>query len=238
MSWFLTFLYKFFTFISEKCFTNVLIHFSRAQSPLVHQQRRIFNIIAFKVFQAISEVVRGNMEPCRWKFDRIMIRSISRQPKEEMFHTRLNDIPRQKLSRYLLEISWQQIYIHIAFKYNVIHINTHFFFFFFFFFVNIYTWAKGSDVGLAYMYPLLSRCRFCIALYGRSGNKRSNLSELKSEIKFWAIKAEEFQAPVSSYWPNVGAGIVKSFKFLTSWQAPGTQQAVLTSQIRAQQTVL
>ena len=32
-----------------------------------------------KVFQAISEFVRGNMEPCRWKFDQIMLRGISKQ---------------------------------------------------------------------------------------------------------------------------------------------------------------
>ena len=40
-----------------------------------------FYIIAFKVFQTISEFVRGNMGPCRWKFDRIMLRSISKQQK-------------------------------------------------------------------------------------------------------------------------------------------------------------
>ena len=38
-------------------------------------------MIAFKVFQASSEVVRGNMEPCRWKFDRIMLRGISEEQK-------------------------------------------------------------------------------------------------------------------------------------------------------------
>ena len=41
----------------------------------------MFNIIAFNVFQAILEFVRGNMEPCRWKFDRIMLRGISKQQK-------------------------------------------------------------------------------------------------------------------------------------------------------------
>ena len=40
-----------------------------------------FNIIAFKVFQVFSEFVKGNMEPCRWNFDRIMLRSISKQQK-------------------------------------------------------------------------------------------------------------------------------------------------------------
>ena len=40
-----------------------------------------FNIIAFKVFQAISEFVRRNMEPCRWKFDQIMLHGISMQHK-------------------------------------------------------------------------------------------------------------------------------------------------------------
>ena len=41
----------------------------------------IFNIIAFKVFHAISEFVKGNMGPRRWKFDRIMLRGISKQQK-------------------------------------------------------------------------------------------------------------------------------------------------------------
>ena len=31
----------------------------------VHQQTSILNIVAFTVFQAILEFVRGNMEPCR-----------------------------------------------------------------------------------------------------------------------------------------------------------------------------
>ena len=38
-----------------------------------------FNIIAFKDFQAISAFVKENMEPCRWKFDRIILRGISKQ---------------------------------------------------------------------------------------------------------------------------------------------------------------
>ena len=29
--------------------------------------------------------------------------------------------------------------------------------------------------------------------YGRSGNKRSNLNELKFDVKFYEIKAEDFQ---------------------------------------------
>ena len=33
------------------------------------------------VFNAISEFVRGNMESFRWKFDRIMLRGISKQQK-------------------------------------------------------------------------------------------------------------------------------------------------------------
>ena len=41
----------------------------------------MFYIIAFKVFQAISEFVRGNMELCRWKFDWIMLRTISKHQK-------------------------------------------------------------------------------------------------------------------------------------------------------------
>ena len=58
-------------------FFNLVEH----KSPLVHKQTRIFNIIEFKVFQAISEFVRGNMEWCRWKFDRITLRGISKQQK-------------------------------------------------------------------------------------------------------------------------------------------------------------
>ena len=34
----------------------------------------------------------------------------------------------------------------------------------------------------------------CIALYGRSGNKRSNLSEPKFDVKFCEIEAGDFQA--------------------------------------------
>ena len=46
-------------------------------------------------------------------------------------------------------------------------------------------------------FPVLRNYRdidFCIALYGRSGNKRSNLNELKFDVKFCEIKAEDFQA--------------------------------------------
>ena len=60
---------------------------------LFSDKHDFFNIIAFKVFLAISEFVTGNMEPCRWKFDRIMLRSISKRQKEEMIHTRLNNFP-------------------------------------------------------------------------------------------------------------------------------------------------
>ena len=35
---------------------------------------------------------------------------------------------------------------------------------------------------------------FCIALYGPSGNKRSNLNDLKSDVKLCEIKAEDIQA--------------------------------------------
>ena len=52
-----------------------------------------FNIITFNGLQAISEFVRGNMEPCHWKFDPIMPRSISKQQNYEMFHIRLNNFP-------------------------------------------------------------------------------------------------------------------------------------------------
>ena len=37
---------------------------------------------------------------------------------------------------------------------------------------------------------------FCIALYGRSGNKRTHLNELKFDVKFCEIKAEDFQAAI------------------------------------------
>ena len=33
------------------------------------------------------------MEPCRRKFDRIMLRGISKQQKQEVLHTRLNNFP-------------------------------------------------------------------------------------------------------------------------------------------------
>ena len=45
----------------------------------------MFNIIAFKVFQAISEFVRGNMEPYHWKLDRIMLHGISKQQNKKCF---------------------------------------------------------------------------------------------------------------------------------------------------------
>ena len=48
--------------------------------------------------------------------------------------------------------------------------------------------------------------------------------------KFCEIEAEDFQVTFH--------GTFKSFKFLASWQAPGTQKADLTNQIRAQTTVL
>ena len=65
---------------------TILLQFSRASSPLVHKQSSIFIIIAFKVFQAISEFLRGNMEPCRWTFDQIMLHSISKQRKKCFIH--------------------------------------------------------------------------------------------------------------------------------------------------------
>ena len=46
-----------------------------------HQQTRICNNIAFYVFQAISELVRENAEPCSFEFHRIMIPYISKQQK-------------------------------------------------------------------------------------------------------------------------------------------------------------
>ena len=41
---------------------------------------------------------------------------------------------------------------------------------------------------------MIARYRFCIALYGRSGNKRSNLNELKFDAKFCEMEADDFQA--------------------------------------------
>ena len=60
---------------------------------LFTNKQEFFNIIVFKGLQAISEFVRGNMEPCYWKFDPIMLRSISNQQNYEMFHIRLNNFP-------------------------------------------------------------------------------------------------------------------------------------------------
>ena len=47
--------------VLQMFFFNLVEHKVR----FVHQQTRILNIIAFTVFQAISEFVRGNMAPCR-----------------------------------------------------------------------------------------------------------------------------------------------------------------------------
>ena len=94
MCWFQRFLSEFFILLSDNMFFKCSsLIWSSIKSALVHQQTRIINIIAFKVFQAISEFVRGNMEPCRWKFDRILVRGISKQQKWEMRHTRLNNLP-------------------------------------------------------------------------------------------------------------------------------------------------
>ena len=54
---------------------------------------------------------------------------------------------------------------------------------------------------------------------GRSGNKCSNLNELKFDVKFCNIKEERFKRHFSTYWPNVGVGDM--------------EKAVLTNQIRA-----
>ena len=56
-------------------------------------------------------------------------------------------------------------------------------------------------------------------------------------LNFVKLKQKIFKRHSTSYWTNVG-GILKSVKFLTVWQAPGIQKAVLTNQIRAQPTVL
>ena len=52
----------------------------------------------------------------------------------------------------------------------------------------------------------LSRYRFCIALYGRSSNKRSNLNELKFDVKFCEIKAEGFQTAFFMLFAKLGVG--------------------------------
>ena len=63
--------------VLQMFFFNLVEHKVR----LFTNKKDFFNIIAFKVFQAISKFVRGNMEPCRWKVDRIMLRGISKQQK-------------------------------------------------------------------------------------------------------------------------------------------------------------
>ena len=60
-----------------KCSSLIQSSIKSACSPT----NKNFYIIVFKVFQAISEFVRGNMEPGRWKFDRILRRDISKQQK-------------------------------------------------------------------------------------------------------------------------------------------------------------
>ena len=48
--------------------------------------------------------------------------------------------------------------------------------------------------------------------YGRSVNKRSNVNELKFDVKFCEIKAEDFQATFSSsYWPNTEVGDIEKY---------------------------
>ena len=54
---------------------------------------------------------------------------------------------------------------------------------------------------------LLNESSVSFALYGRSGNKRSNLNELKFDAEFCEIEAVDFQA--TSYWPNVGVGTIE-----------------------------
>ena len=68
-----------------------------------------------------------------------MLRGISKQQKEEMLHTRLNNSP-------------------------------------------VFTNYRDIDYALRYYG------------YGRSGNKHSNPNELKFDVKFCEIEAEDFQA--------------------------------------------
>ena len=55
---------------------------------LVERKTRLFinkqeflTLLHLRFFQAISEFVRGNMEPRCWKFGRIMLRSMFKQQK-------------------------------------------------------------------------------------------------------------------------------------------------------------
>ena len=52
------------------------------------------------------------------------------------------------------------------------------------------------------------------------------------KLSFVKLKQRIFKRHSTSYWPNVGVGDVENFKFVTSWQGPGTQKAILTNQIR------
>ena len=49
-------------------------------------------------------------------------------------------------------------------------------------------------VGIIFRLQKLLQYRFCVALYLRSGNKRSNGNELKFDAKFCEIEADDFQA--------------------------------------------
>ena len=73
--------------------------------------------------------------------------------------------------------------------------------------------SKKCFILVSYLFRLqtLSRYRFCIALYGRSGKKRSNLNVLKFDVKLRQIKAEDFKRHSSTFWPNVGEGDIEKF---------------------------
>ena len=71
-------------------------------------------------------------------------------------------------------------------------------------------------------FPVFRNYRdFALGWYGRSGNKSLNLNVLKFDVKFCETEAKVSQATF-----HIILGILKRFKFLTSWQAPGTLKAV------------
>ena len=74
--------------------------------------------------------------------------------------------------------------------------------------------------------------RCCITLFGRSVNKRSNLNELKYDVKCCEIEEENFQATCLTLLDrDIRLGHVETrATYFTSREAPGTTKAVLTNQ--------
>ena len=52
-------------------------------------------------------------------------------------------------------------------------------------------------------------------------------------LNFVALKHRIFKRHSTSYWPKVGVGYLEKLKKISPFQAPVTQKAVLTNQIRA-----